>query len=96
MAHFRGKDGKKGFGSKGRPTGPPPRSPMETIIFVILDTNTGEYTFTADQVQQLLKNDGTQHIVAGISQMDFQEVEHEGKILHTVMRNGNSVKLKAK
>ncbi|NNL21835.1 MAG: hypothetical protein HKO83_11010 [Ignavibacteriaceae bacterium] len=96
MAHFRGKDGKKGPGGKGGPTGPPPRSPMKTVIFVILDTNTGEYTFTADQVQQLLKNDGTQHIVAGISQMDFQEVEHEGKILHTVMRNGNSVKLKAK
>jgi hypothetical protein len=96
MAHFRGNGGKKGPHGKGHPTGPPPRSPMETIIFVILDTNTGEYTFTADQVQELLKNDGTQHIVAGISQMDFQEVEHEGKILHTVMRNGNSVKLKVK
>ena len=69
---------------------------METIIFVVLDTNTGEYTFTAEQVQELLKNNGTQHIVAGVSQMDIQEVEHEGKILHTVMRNGNSVMLKVK
>jgi len=96
MAHFRGHGGKKGPHSKGRPIGPPPRSPMETVIFVVLDTNPGEYTFTAEQLQELLKNKGTQHIVAGVSQMDFQEVEHEGKLLHTVMRNGNSVMLKVK
>ncbi|NNG26768.1 MAG: hypothetical protein HKM87_04535 [Ignavibacteriaceae bacterium] len=96
MAHFRGNHGQRGPKGHGGPKGPPPRSPMETIIFVILDTNTGEYTFTAEQVQQLLKNDGTHHIVAGISQMDLQEVEHEGKILHTAMRNGNSVMLKVK
>ena len=93
MAHFRGHGGKKGPHGKGRPIGPPPRSPMETVIFVVLDTNPGEYTFTAEQIQELLKNNGTQHIVAGVSQMDFQEVEHEGKLLHTVMRNGNSVML---
>ncbi len=93
MAHFRGHHGQRGPHGKGGPKGPPPRSPMETIIFVVLDTNTGEYTFTAEQVQELLKNNGTQHIVAGVSQMDIQEVEHEGKILHTVMRNGNSVML---
>jgi hypothetical protein len=93
MAHFRGHGGKKGPHGKGGPKGPPPRSPMETVIFIVLDTNPGEYTFTAEQVQELLKNNGTQHIVAGVSQMDFQEVEHEGKLLHTVMRNGNSVML---
>ena len=96
MAHFRGHDGGRGPYNRGGPKGPPPRAPMETIIFVVLDTNTGEYTFTAEQVQELLRNDGTRHIVAGVSQMDFQEVEHESKILHTVMRNGNSVMLKAK
>ena len=96
MAHFRGHHGRKGPHGKGGPKGPPPRSPMETVIFIVLDTNPGEYTFTAEQVQELLRNNGTRHIVAGVSQMDFQEVEHEGKLLHTVMRNGNSVMLKVK
>ncbi len=96
MAHFRGNHGQRGPHGRPGPKGPPPRSPMETIIFVVLDTNTGEYTFTAEQVQELLKNNGTQHIVVGVSQMDIQEVEHERKILHTVMRNGNSVMLKVK
>lgn len=96
MAHFHGHNGQRGPKGHGGPKGPPPRSPMETIIFVVLNSNTGEHTFTAEQVQQLLRNNGTQHIVAGVSQMDFQEVEHEGKILNLVMRNGNSVMLKAK
>ncbi len=96
MAHFRGHHGQRGPHGKGGPKGPPPRSPMETVIFIVLDTNPGEYTFSAEQVQELLKNNGTQHIVAGVSQMDFQEVEHNGKLLHTVMRNGNSVMLKVK
>ena len=96
MAHFRGHHGQRGPHGNRDPKGPPPRSPMETVIFIVLDRNPGEYTFTAEQVQELLKNNGTQHIVAGISQMDIQEVEHEGKILHTVMRNGNSVMLKVK
>jgi hypothetical protein len=96
MTHFRGNDGKKGPRGNGHHAGPPPRPPMETVIFVILDTNTGEYTFSAEQVQELLKNNGTQHIVAEVSQMDFQEVEHDGKLLHMVMRNGNSVMLKVK
>ncbi len=96
MAHFRGHHGQRGPNGNGGPKGPPPRSPMETIIFVVLDSNTGEYTFTAEQVQQLLRNNGTQHIVAGVSQMDFQEVEHDSKILNMVMRNGNSVMLSVK
>jgi hypothetical protein len=93
MAHFRGHHGQRGPHGNHDPKGPPPRSPMETVIFIVLDTNPGEYTFTAEKVQELLRNKGTQHIVAGVSQMDFQEVEHEGKLLHTVMRNGNSVML---
>jgi hypothetical protein len=96
MIHFRGHHGQRGPNGNSGPKGPPPRSPMETIIFVVLDNNTGEYTFTAEQVQQLLRNNGTQHIVAEVSQMDFQEVGHDVKILNLVMRNGNSVMLKAK
>jgi hypothetical protein len=32
--------------------------------------------------------------MVGVSQMDIGEVEHDGKVFHSVMRNGNSVKLK--
>ncbi len=92
MAHYKGNSPH----IKGRPFMPPPRSPMETIIFIILDTNPGEFTFTTEQVQSLLRNNGTHHILAEVSQMEMQEIEHDGKIIKTVMRNGNSVMLKVK
>ncbi|MCJ7650752.1 MAG: hypothetical protein MUP85_19245 [Candidatus Lokiarchaeota archaeon] len=34
------------------------------------------------------------HIVVKVSQMDFGEVEHENGMIHTAMRNGNSVMMK--
>jgi len=66
---------------------------FDHIIFEILDTNTGEYTFTSEQLQELLNRVDARHFVLGVSQMDFGEVEHDNGILHTAMRNGNSVKL---
>ena len=66
---------------------------FDHIIFEILDTNTGEYTFTAERIQELLNRVDARHFVLGVSQMDFGEVEHDNGILHTAMRNGNSVKL---
>ena len=63
------------------------------IIFEILDTNTGEYTFTSEQIQELLNGIDARHFVLGVSQMDFGEVEHDNGVLHTAMRNGNSVML---
>jgi len=94
MAHFRpDKDGKKP-GDKGRRGHHPPRHPHpDHILFEILDTNTGEYTFTSTQIRGLLSNVDSAHLMVGVSQMDVGEVEHDGKVFHTVMRNGNSVKL---
>ncbi len=66
---------------------------FEHIIFEILDTNTGEYTFTSEQIQELLNGVDARHFVLGVSQMDFGEVEHDNGMLHTAMRNGNSVML---
>ena len=63
------------------------------IIFVILDSNPGHYTFTAEQIQELLNGIDTRHFVLGVAQMDFGEVEHENGVLRTAMRNGNSVML---
>jgi hypothetical protein len=89
MAHIRHDKGHRGKGHKG------PRHPHpDHIIFEILDTNTGEYTFTSAQIQELLSNVDSAHLMVGVSQMDIGEVEHDSKVFHTVMRNGNSVKLK--
>lgn len=68
---------------------------FDRIIFEILDTNTGEYTFTSEQIQELLNGVDARHFVLGVSQMDFGEVEHDNGVLHTAMRNGNSVMLAA-
>jgi hypothetical protein len=88
MAHIRPDKGPRGKGPKG------PRHPHpDHIIFEILDTNTGEYTFTSTQIQELMSSVDSAYLMVGVSQMDMGEVEHDGKVFHTVMRNGNSVKL---
>jgi len=89
MAHMFMDKGPRGKDPKG-PHHPHPNH----IIFEILDTNTGEYTFTSAQIQELLSNVDSAHLMVGVSQMDIGEVEHNGKVFHTVMRNGNSVMLK--
>jgi len=58
------------------------------IISVILDSNTGHYTFTGGT--------DVRHAVVGVSQMDFGEVDHENGVLRTAMRNGSNVMLKVK
>jgi hypothetical protein len=67
---------------------------FDRIIIKILVSNTGEHTFSSAQIQELLNNVDSAHLMVGVSQMDIGEVEHDGKVFHTVMRNGNSVKLK--
>jgi hypothetical protein len=67
---------------------------FDRIIIKILVSNTGEYTFSSAQIQELLSNVDSAHLMVGVSQMDIGEVEHDGKVFHSVMRNGNSVKLK--
>ena len=80
-------------GSRDRKRRGPRHPHPDHIIFEILDSNTGEYTFTSAQIQELLSNVDSAHLMVGVSQMDIGEVEHDGKVFHTVMRNGNSVML---
>jgi len=88
MAHTRFDKGSRDRKRRG------PRHPHpDHIIFEILESNTGEYTFSSAQIQELLSNVDSAHLMVGVSQMDIGEVEHDGKVFHTVMRNGNSVKL---
>jgi hypothetical protein len=98
-----GKEGKVGVrlmphprphrGPHGEPP-PPHHPPFDRIIFVILDTNTGTYTFPAQQIQRILNGIQADGLMAEVSQMDFGEVEHENGMLHTAMKNGSSVMLR--
>jgi hypothetical protein len=88
----RGHDGGPG-GMHGDP-GPEPMPPMDRVIFVILDENTGTYTFTSEQIQELINGIPADGLRAEVSQMDFVDVEHPNGTLHTAMRNGNSVMMR--
>ena len=68
--------------------------PFDRIIFVILETNTGTYTFPAQQIQRILNGIPANGLMAEVSQMDLSEVEHENGILHTAMKNGSSVMMR--
>ncbi|NWG28128.1 MAG: hypothetical protein HXY48_06285 [Ignavibacteriaceae bacterium] len=68
--------------------------PFDRIIFVILETNTGIYTFSAEQIQRILNGIPANGLMAEVSQMDFGEVEHENGTLHTAMKNGSSVMMR--
>ena len=88
----RGHDGGPG-GMHGGP-GHDPNPPMDRIIFAILDENTGTYTFTSEQIQELINGIPADGLRAEVSQMDFGEVEHENGTLHTAMRNGNIIMMR--
>lgn len=88
--HHRGPGGEPG----GRHGDPNQNPPMHRVIFVILDTNTGTYTFTAQQIEELLNGIPANGLRAEVSQMEFGQVEHENGTLRTAMRNGNSVMLR--
>jgi hypothetical protein len=97
MPHFKpGKDGMnhggKG-GSGGRGKHHPPRHHSKNAIIEILIGNPGEYTISAETLQNLVNRTGAEKIVIGVSQLDAGEIEHDGKTLTTAMRNGNSVML---
>jgi hypothetical protein len=88
-----GHDGGPG-GMHGGGPGHDPNPPMHRVIFVILETNTGTYTFTSEQIQELINGIPADGLRAEVSQMDFGEVEHPNGTLHTAMRNGNSVMMR--
>jgi hypothetical protein len=90
MPHLRPPQGRH----HGRHGEPPPPPPLDRVISVILDTNTGTYTFTAQQIQEMLNGIQVDGLMAEVSQMEFGEVVHPNGTLHTAMRNGNSVMLR--
>lgn len=92
MPHLRPPQGGP-HGRHGEPPQPPP-PPFDRVIFVILDNNPGTYTFTAAQIQEMLNGIQTDGLMAEVSQMDFGEVQHQNGMLHTAMRNGNSIVLR--
>jgi hypothetical protein len=91
MPHLRPPH-RRPHGGHGEPPLPPP--PFDRVIFIILDNNPGTYTFTAAQIQEMLNGIQTDGLMAEVSQMDFGEVQHQNGILHTAMRNGNSVMMR--
>ncbi len=64
-------------------------------IFILLDTNPGQYTVAASDIQNLINSLNTNQIVIMVSQFDVNEIENEGKNIHVVMRNGDRVVLTA-
>jgi len=95
MPHVRPRRGPGGGpgGHHGEP-GHEPMPPLDRVIFVIVDTNTGTYTFPAQQIQRILNGIPAEGLRAEVSQMDFGEVQHTNGQLLTAMRNGNSVMLR--
>lgn len=71
----------------------PPLFPPDNFFVIVLENNSGEYTLSSQQLQRILAGGYSDKLVIDISQLDFGEVQHDGKIFHTSMRNGTSVAL---
>jgi len=100
MAHHNpfegGRDGRGGPGGRGGPRGHHPPHPginKGDVIIEFLDNNPGEYTISAETIQNLIGDTGADKLVVGVSQFEMSEIQHDGKTINTAMRNGNSVML---
>jgi hypothetical protein len=102
MAHHNpfkrngGPGGRGGPGGKGGPRGHHPPHPglnSGDVIIEILDNNPGEYTISAEAIQNLIGDTEADKLVVGVSQFEMSEIQHDGKTINTAMRNGNSVML---
>ncbi len=71
---------------------PPPR--FDKVIVVILENNPGTYTFTSEQILEMLSGLEADGIAVEVSQVDVGEVTHPNGMLKTAMRNGSNVKLR--
>jgi hypothetical protein len=93
MPHFQPpQDG--GMNGEHNPGHPPPPGPHPGRALVkILDNNPGQFTFTAEQIQNLISEFGADKIVVDVSQFNLGEVQNDGKVLRTAMRNSSSVML---
>lgn len=67
--------------------------PSGNPVFIILDTNPGEYTIDALTIQNLINQTGAEKLVCVVSQIDKNDVQHDSKDLKFVMHNGDSVML---
>ena len=67
--------------------------PLGDPVFILLDSNPGEYTIAASTIQNLINQTGANKLVCVVSQIDKNEVQHDGKDLRFVMHNGDSVLL---
>jgi hypothetical protein len=85
--HFHG-----GHGGRGPHPLPMPM-PIHMGIFEVLPNNPGQYTVAAADIQNLLSNTNATGIICHVSQMNGTEVDHEGRILWAVMRNGDQLML---
>ena len=67
--------------------------PLGDPVFILLDSNPGEYTIAASTIQNLINQTGAQKLVCVVSQIDKNDVQHENRNLKFVMHNGDSVLL---
>lgn len=67
--------------------------PMGDPVYILLDSNPGEYTIAASTIQNLINQTGAQKLVCVVSQIDKNAVQHGNRDLKFVMHNGDSVLL---
>lgn len=68
--------------------------PHHKNIFVgILETNPGQYTITAETLEDIINQSRAEKFVVGVSQFELGEIEHDEKVINTAVRNGSSVML---
>jgi hypothetical protein len=65
--------------------------PLGDPVFILLDSNPGEYTIAATTIQNLITNTGAEKLVCVVSQIDKNDVQHDTRNLKFVMHNGDSV-----
>jgi hypothetical protein len=81
-----------GHHHRGRHPFPP--APLSTSsIVVVLQDNPGSHTFASADIQELLNQTGASEIVLGVSQLDINEVDHNGEILSVVMHDKDGIML---
>ena len=80
-----------GPGHGGLMPPPPPISPNS--IIVILDNNPGTYTISASDLQDLVNQTSAQGIICGVSQVEHNEIDHNGELVRAVLHNGDRVGL---
>lgn len=65
--------------------------PLGDPVFILLDSNPGEYTIAASTIQNLINQTGATKLVCVVSQIDKNDIQHDSKDLKFVMHNGDSV-----